>query len=69
MPKGLNALLGPDLLVALRSMGHGDELVLVGPQPPRRRVAPAVIRFDGISATRALNAVLPVMPLDNFVPR
>jgi L-fucose mutarotase len=67
MPKGLDALLGPELLAALRPMGRRDELRLVGnfPAAASRRLA---IRLDGISATHALGAVLSVMPLDDFVP-
>ncbi len=68
MLNGLDALLGTELLTALRSMGHGDELVLVGPQPPSRRVEPAgdLARWH-LRDPRA-RRVLPVMRLDDFVP-
>jgi L-fucose mutarotase len=68
MLNGLDPLLGPELLAALRSMGHGDELVLVDGNFPAASSNRPVIRLDGITATRALDAVLSVMPLDDFVP-
>ena len=67
MLKGLDPLLGADLLHVLRSMGHGDELVIVDANFPAAGSGPRVVRLDGISATRALEAVLSVMPLDDFV--
>ena len=67
MLKGLDPLLGADLLHVLRSMGHGDELVIVDANFPAASSGPRVVRLDGISATRALQAVLSVMPLDDFV--
>jgi L-fucose mutarotase/ribose pyranase (RbsD/FucU family) len=67
MLKGLDPLLGADLLHALRSMGHGDELVIVDANFPAASSGPRLVRLDGISATRALEAVLSVMPLDDFV--
>jgi len=68
MLKGLDPILGPDLLAALRAMGHGDEIALVDANFPASSLAVPVIRLDGASTTRALDAVLSVMPLDEFVP-
>ncbi len=68
MLKGLDPLLGPELLATLRSMGHGDEIALVDANFPARSSGVPVIRLDGVSTTRALQAVLSVMPLDDFVP-
>jgi L-fucose mutarotase len=67
MLKGLDPLLGADLLHALRSMGHGDDLVIVDANFPAATMGRRVIPMDGVSATRALEAVLSVMPLDDFV--
>jgi L-fucose mutarotase len=67
MLKGLDPLLSADLLHALRSMGHGDDLVIVDANFPAATMGRRVIRMDGVSATRALEAVLSVMPLDDFV--
>lgn len=67
MLKAIDPLLGPDLLQALRAMGHGDELAIVDANFPAYSSGPDVIRIEA-SATRTLDAVLSVMPLDDFVP-
>jgi L-fucose mutarotase len=67
MLKGLDPLLNADLLHVLRSMGHGDELVIVDANFPAASMGRQVVGLDGVSATRALEAVLSVMPLDDFV--
>jgi L-fucose mutarotase len=67
MLKGLDPLLNADLLYVLRAMGHGDELVIVDANFPATMMGRRVVRMDGVSATRALEAVLSVMPLDDFV--
>jgi len=58
MLKGIDPLLGPELLAALRSMGHGDEIALVDANFPAHASNGRVVRLDGVSTTRALNAVL-----------
>ncbi|RYC33128.1 ribose ABC transporter [Lichenibacterium minor] len=68
MLKGLDPLLTPDLLSALRAMGHGDEIAIVDGNYPAASSGPPVVRLDGVSAEAAANAVLSVMPLDDFVP-
>ena len=67
MLKGLDPLLNADLLHVLRSMGHGDDLVIVDANFPAASMGRQVVALDGVSATRALEAVLSVMPLDDFV--
>src|SRR5690606_41535096 len=67
MLKGLDPLLTADLLHVLRSMGHGDELVIVDANFPAASMGRRVVALDGVSATRALEAVLSIMPLDDFV--
>ena len=67
MLKGLDPLLSADLLQVLRAMGHGDELVIVDANFPATTMGRRVVRLDGVSATRALEAILSVMPLDDFV--
>jgi L-fucose mutarotase len=64
---GLPPLLTPDLLHALASMGHGDEIVIVDGNFPAATVARRVIDIAGATATQVLDAVLTVMPLDTFV--
>ena len=68
MLKGLDPLLTPDLLSALRAMGHGDEIAIVDANYPATSAGPPVIRLDGVPADAAVDAVLSVMPLDDFVP-
>jgi L-fucose mutarotase len=68
MLKGIDPLLSPDLLAILRAMGHGDELAIVDANFPAASTARRLVRLDGVSATAALDAILSVMPLDEFVP-
>lgn len=68
MLKGLDPLLSPELLSALRAMGHGDEIAIVDGNYPATSAGPPVIRLDGVPADAAVHAVLSVMPLDDFVP-
>jgi L-fucose mutarotase len=68
MLKNLDPLLTPDLLHVLRAMGHGDEIVIVDANFPADSTGPQLVRLDGVDASRVLDAVLSVMPLDDFVP-
>lgn len=68
MLKGLDPILGPDLLATLRAMGHGDDIAIVDTNFPAAAMGRPVIRLDGLPATRVLDAVLSVLPLDDFVP-
>ena len=68
MLKGIDALLGPELLMILRAMGHGDEIAIVDANYPADTDALRLVRMDGHGAPRILAAVLSVMPLDDFVP-
>ncbi|MHA6690628.1 RbsD/FucU family protein [Devosia sp. A449] len=67
MLKNIPPILGPDLLAILRAMGHGDEIAIVDANYPADAAGPALVRLDGISATDVLDAVLTLMPLDDFV--
>ena len=64
---GIDPILGPELLHALRAMGHGDELVIVDANYPALSKANRLVRLDGVDAVRVLDAVLSLMPLDDFV--
>jgi len=64
---GINALLTPDLLHALASMGHGETIALVDNNYPATRGRRA-LELAGATITEATRAVLSVMPLDSFVP-
>lgn len=67
MLKALHPLLGPDLLHALASMGHGDEIAIVDANFPAAACARRLVRMDGCGAVQVLTAVLGVLPLDDFV--
>jgi L-fucose mutarotase len=67
MLKNIPSLLSPDLLKTLRAMGHGDEIAIVDGNYPAEEHGRRVVRADGISATDMLDAILTVMPLDDFV--
>jgi L-fucose mutarotase len=67
MLKGVDPLLGPELLHVLASMGHGDELAIVDANFPAAAVARRLVRLEGVDAPRALSAVLSLLPLDTFV--
>lgn len=64
---GLDPLLSPELLYALRAMGHGDEIAIVDSNFPASSSTDQLIRLDGIDAPAALKAILSVMPLDIYV--
>ena len=67
MLKGIDPLLGPDLLQTLRAMGHGDEIAIVDANYPADAHARRLVRMDGHSAPAVLDAILSVMPLDAAV--
>ncbi len=66
MLKGIDPLVGPELLHILRAMGHGDELVIVDANYPAAASAKHLVRLDGVEAPRALKAILSLLPLDDF---
>src|SRR5918997_1758106 len=66
MLRGIHPILGPDLLHALRSLGHGDELVIADANFPACSLGPRVVRLDGIDAVAAADAILTHLPLDTF---
>ena len=67
MLKHIDPLLSPELLFALRAMGHGDEIALVDGNYPGLTDARRLIRLDGHGVIAVLNAVLGVLPIDEFV--
>jgi L-fucose mutarotase len=69
MLKGLDPVLGPDLLHVLAAMGHGDELVVADGNFPATSLARRLVRLDGVDAPQALRAILSVLPLDTFTSR
>lgn len=67
MLKNIPPILSPDLLHALRAMGHGDEIALVDANYPAESAGPPVIRLDGVPMNDLIDAVLSLLPLDTFV--
>jgi L-fucose mutarotase len=68
MLKGLDPLLGPELLATLRAMGHADEIAVVDANFPAAANARRLIRAEGASATLMVKAILSVLPLEQFEP-
>ena len=72
MLKNIPSLLTPDTLHALASMGHGDDVAIVDANFPAAGMAQKggarLVQLAGANATQALQAVLQLLPLDDFVP-
>ncbi|MGU9956795.1 MAG: RbsD/FucU family protein [Arenicellales bacterium WSBS_2016_MAG_OTU3] len=71
MLKNINPILNADVLYALRSMGHGDDLIIADTNFPsdsvsRETALGELLRIDG-NAAEVVAAILSVMPLDTFV--
>jgi L-fucose mutarotase len=66
MLKGIDPLLNADLLQVLRAMGHGDDIVIADANFPAATMGRRVVRLDGVGSPRALEAVLSVLPIDDF---
>lgn len=72
MLKLIDPSLNADVLHALRSMGHGDDVVLCDTNFPadaiaRKTALGRLLHMDNLSAPRVGKAVLSLMPLDSFV--
>ncbi|MFV0452169.1 MAG: RbsD/FucU family protein [Propioniciclava sp.] len=67
MLKGIDPLIGPELLHTLAAMGHGDRIAVVDRNFPAMSTNTRVHRMDGSNATDAIAAILTLLPLDSFV--
>lgn len=72
MLKGIDQRLTADVLHALMSMGHGDDLLLCDVNHPAATIAAQtvvgrVIDLAGCDIPQAAQAILNLMPLDTFV--
>lgn len=65
---GIAPCVGPELLMLLSRMGHGDELVLADAFFPGDSCNSRVIRADGIRIPELLDAILRLINLDSYVP-
>ena len=66
MLKGIPNIISPELLKILAEMGHGDEIVIADGNFPSEAFGKRVIRADGLSGTKILDAVLSLIPLDSY---
>ena len=63
----INPILSPELLFHLRSMGHGEKIILADANFPANTSNDKVIRLDGVDIKDATSAILSVFPLDSFI--
>ena len=66
MLKGIPAIISPELLKILSEMGHGDEIVLADGNFPAASIAQRLVRAEGIDVPTMLDAVLQLIPLDQY---
>ena len=69
MLKGLSPLLNPELLKIMMEMGHGDEICIGDGNFPAAAYARRLVRLDGHGVPDVLSAMMPLFPLDTFVPK
>ena len=67
MLRNIPGCISPDLMHALMSMGHGDEIVLADADFPAATYSRRLLRADGLELAPLLEAILPLFPLDGFV--
>lgn len=68
MLKNIPSILSPSLLKVLMEMGHGDEIVIADGNFPVESMGKdaIVVRADGHGVTELLDAILELMPLDQY---
>lgn len=73
MLKNIPDCITPELIKVLHEMGHGDKLVIGDANFPAASISGAKnhinIRCDGHRGTEILDAILSLMPLDNFIDK
>lgn len=67
MLKKIPPILNPSLLKKLAESGHGDEIVIADGNFPSASIGPKVIRCDGHDIPSILEAILQLLPLDQYV--
>ena len=72
MLKNISPLLNADVLYALKSMGHGDYLILSDLNFPSESIARQtafgeLLRMENTTSAQAAEAILSLMPLDTFI--
>lgn len=70
MLKGIDPLIGPELLFVLAQMGHGDSIVIADANFPSASLAKRTVHGRALQidcpAPRAVQAVLSLIPVDTF---
>lgn len=71
MLKGIPPIISPALLKVLCEMGHGDTIVIADGNFPSESVGKdaIVVRLDGHGVPEILDAVLSLIPLDQYVEK
>lgn len=71
MLKNIPNIISPELLKVLMEMGHGDEIVIADGNFPSESMGSnsKVVRADGHGAAEILEAILKLMPLDQYVEK
>jgi len=67
MLKGISSVISPELIKILMEMGHGDEIVLADGNFPAAANAQRLVRSDGNGVSVLLDAILKLLPLDEYV--
>ena len=69
MLKGIPKIISPELIKVLMEMGHSDRIVISDGNFPAESVGKnaIVIRADGHGVPEILDAILKLMPLDEYV--
>lgn len=67
MLKGIPDVISPELLKVLMEMGHSDEIVLADGNFPAASHTARLIRCDGHGIPELLDAILKLLPLDQYV--
>jgi len=68
MLKNIPSNISPELMQALMSMGHGDELVIADGNFPAASHAQRLIRASGQDALPLLESIMKFFPVDPYVP-
>ena len=67
MLKGIPKFLSPELLKILCEMGHGDDIVIADANFPSEAYGKRVIRAEAAGAEQMLQAIMDLIPLDDYV--
>jgi len=65
--KNVPSNISPDLMHAIMSMGHGDEIVIADGNFPAASCAQRLVRADGVGVVDILQSVMKFLPIDRYV--